>query len=284
MDRELLFLVLLLVFAGPLAWISGAVSPRVPLHASGRMSERLRWRALWRPVLPPCAALAALSGWVVEEPEQAESVHHAYLAIAVPVAFVWLRAAGRAVLALVCARRAQGPAVVVGVLGPTVRVDVAFLRQLDGDERGAVIAHEEAHARRRDPLRIWLAQIVSDLQWPMPGARIRYAEWQAALELARDEEARLEGADGAALASAVLKSLRRKPRVEGAIATLGGSEADLIERLRRNLEAHVAVDSPPARSTTARSVALVATLLAAAFAVGLLGGEVVVTLMARASA
>jgi len=281
-DRELLFVVLLLVFAGPLASISGAVSPRAPLHASGRISERLRWRALWRPLLAPCAVLAALAGWVVDEPERAESVHHAYLAVAVPVALVWLRAAGRAAVALVRAWRVRGPAVVVGILTPTVRLDEAFMRELDREERAAVIAHEEAHARRRDPLRAWLAQIVSDLQWPMPGARIRWTGWRAALELARDEEARLEGADGAALASAVLKSLRLQPRAEGAFATLGSAEVDLTERLRRNLESHIEIDSPP--RWTVPGVTLVAMLLAAAFASGLLGGEVVVTLMAGAFA
>ncbi|MGH8257493.1 MAG: hypothetical protein ACRET0_14925, partial [Steroidobacteraceae bacterium] len=60
----------------------------------------------------------------------------------------------------------------------------------------------------RDPLRIWLAQLVTDLQWPWPAAQRRLGAWLEALELARDQEARACGIDGAELAAAVLASVR----------------------------------------------------------------------------
>lgn len=239
MDRELLLGLLLPLFAGPLGWVWGAFCPRVALHRSGRTTERVRWRALWRPAWAPAATIAALVGWAVDEPEQAESLHLACVVVGIPVALVWLRAGSRAVLALLLSGHTTGPAIAVGLLSARVRVDEAFMHGLDADEQQAVLAHEHAHARKGDPLRIWLAQIVTDLQWPMPAARARNADWRASLELARDEEARLDGADGAALASAILKSLRSAHSQPAAVATLVGAEEVLTERLRRNLDTEV---------------------------------------------
>jgi hypothetical protein len=54
---------------------------------------------------------------------------------------------------------------------------------------------------------VWVAQILTDLQWPMPGAWARFEAWRAALELARDDEARAV-ADGDDLAAAVLCAAR----------------------------------------------------------------------------
>src|SRR5204862_92527 len=74
------------------------------------------------------------------------------------------------------------------------------------DERAlhAALEHEMAHARHRDPLRLWLAQIATDLQWPLVAAQQRFTDWRNALELARDAEAceRVEGSDLAAAPAA----------------------------------------------------------------------------------
>ena len=80
-------------------------------------------------------------------------------------------------------------AATVALLRPRVVVCETFGAQLDEHALAAALAHEQAHARHRDPLRIWLAQIVTDLQWPLSGARARFEQWLFALELARDEEA-----------------------------------------------------------------------------------------------
>jgi hypothetical protein len=279
-----LFALLSLLFVGPLAWVGGALARRVPLGASGRATERLRWRAVWFPALPPALAFAALAGWAVQEPADAERVHVGYAVLAAPTAFTWARALGRAGVALVRGRRAAGPAVTVGLFAPRVSIDPRFARTLDCDELVAVRAHEEAHARRCDPLRVWLAQIATDLQWPLPGAAARYVEWRAALELARDEEARLAGADGGALASAIVKALRMRAWAASPHAALVFRAEDVTERVRRNLTRRVPPDTDAPRAGVAPHAAFRVVLLAAAFGAGLLGGESVVTLLAGASA
>jgi Zn-dependent protease with chaperone function len=62
---------------------------------------------------------------------------------------------------------------------------------LDDAELAAVLAHAAAHARHRDPLRLWLAQLVTDAQWPAVAASARFHRWRAAVEIARDAAARV---------------------------------------------------------------------------------------------
>ena len=79
-----------------------------------------------------------------------------------------------------------------------------------------------------------MAQLGSDFLWPWPTAYRRFLCWRRALELARDEEARLSGVAGPDLAAAILAALRYSR--EGAslsAATLGGDEAFVEERIGR---------------------------------------------------
>jgi hypothetical protein len=101
----------------------------------------------------------------------------------------------------------------------------------------AAFAHERVHVRHRDPLRVWLAQIATDLQWPSPTARRRFEHWLTSLELARDEEARLDGAPGEDLAAAVVAVARMPWRqLDAAIVGLTGAETSLASRVHRLLE------------------------------------------------
>jgi hypothetical protein len=77
-----------------------------------------------------------------------------------------------------------------------VVVSPALAEVLDPAALRAVHEHESAHARHHDPLRIWLAELAADLQWPSPSARARLQSWPETLELARDDEARERGAQG----------------------------------------------------------------------------------------
>lgn len=86
-----------------------------------------------------------------------------------------------------------------GLWRPRVVITTGALHALSRAELGAVLAHEHAHARRRDALRIMLIRAVADALFFCPGAR-QLAERSAALaELAADE-----AADTSALASAML--------------------------------------------------------------------------------
>ena len=70
--------------------------------------------------------------------------------------------------------RERPTAVTVGLVRPRVRIDERLRDAVPAPSLAAVQAHEEAHARHRDPLRIWLAQTITDLQWPGRHARAPY--------------------------------------------------------------------------------------------------------------
>lgn len=87
----------------------------------------------------------------------------------------------------------------VGLLRPKVYLTAGAIAELDADERDAVVAHEQAHARRRDPLRLLLTRATADALFFCPGAR-QLAERAGDLaELDADASA-----DQRALASAML--------------------------------------------------------------------------------
>jgi hypothetical protein len=237
MNRDLVLSAIVLIVCGALAWLPGLV-PAVGLTiTSSAARERAGWRRLWLPLLPAATALALFVGWALQEPSQTdELLSPATVALALPLGIVWLRAALRAIRALL--DRGDGlPAAVLGLLRPRIVIDPVFSASLDEAAREAVIAHERAHARHRDPLRIWLAQIVTDLQWPFAAPRDRFDHWLEALELARDDEARHTGVRGEDLASALVSAARipRGPRL-GALALLETSAAALAARIDRLLQ------------------------------------------------
>ncbi len=86
------------------------------------------------------------------------------------VALLVARATIRAVWSLIAAQRDQGTAT-VGLLRPRTRFLPHLAKWLDERQIEAALEHERAHARHRDPLRIWLAQLATDLQWPWPQAQ-----------------------------------------------------------------------------------------------------------------
>jgi hypothetical protein len=135
--------------------------------------------------------------------------HVGWLIFIAPLPFVIVagRAVVRAAWSLWQSPREYGIAT-VGLLRPHVIFAPALAKSLDERAIEAALAHERAHMRHRDPLRIWLAQFVTDLQWPWGAARRRFADWLTALQCARDDEARAAGVEGADLAAAVLASLR----------------------------------------------------------------------------
>jgi beta-lactamase regulating signal transducer with metallopeptidase domain len=163
----------------------------------------------------------------------------------------------------------------VGLLRPTAIVSPQLIAVLDRRALAAVRAHEEAHARHRDPLRIWVAQLVTDLQWPSPAAAVRLRRWLEALELARDEEARRAGIAGVDLATAILAAARvsagRARR--SAIAPLGGEAEALAERIGRLLTPLPQVE--PVSESRGQLILLGASVVAA-LVVGALCGETAV--------
>ena len=233
MDRELVLAGLTLTIVGLTLFAGGVWSRRVTPPCSARQWERTLWRALWRPVIPAVLMVSILVGWAIMEPAQSdERLPSSVLVVSGVFIALWLRAAIRAIVAL----REHTPHVAgtVGLWRARVVLSEALTARLDPEALDAVRAHEAAHVRHRDPLRIWLAQLVTDLQWPWPAAQDRFAQWRHVLELARDEEARLSGTDGADLAAAVLFAARLHTSCSAG-ATLIDGQIGLEARITRLL-------------------------------------------------
>jgi hypothetical protein len=239
-NRDLVLATMVLVLCGAGAWLASWVpaagEPRDRRALSGRQLEARAWRRIWLTLVPAGIALATMFGWALQEPGVTDERLLPTAIVAVtPIALLWLRCALRACLA-VRVPREMPPIVTVGLWRPRVVVAADLHDTLDPDALAAALAHERVHVRHRDPLRIWLAQVVTDLQWPSPAARHRFDHWLAALELARDEEARLAGAAGDDLAAAIVTVARMPWRpFAGAMAGLTQAETSLVSRVDRLL-------------------------------------------------
>jgi beta-lactamase regulating signal transducer with metallopeptidase domain len=189
---------------------------------------------LWRPLLPSGAWLAFLLGWALREPDNAEGLPRDGQILTLIAGLVALRVVWRAgQAAQVRSRPLLG---VIGLFRPEIHVEPVAEAALDPSARVAAIAHEDAHVRHQDPLRIWLALLATDLQLGVPASRTRFRSWRHALELARDEEARESGVSGPELAVAILAITRLDHGFSApAAATLGGDAALLQDRIARLL-------------------------------------------------
>ena len=195
---------------------------------------------------------------------------------AIPFAALFARVVVRAIRALHSVDR-DLPAATVGLFSPRVLISSQFAAAVDPRALEAAREHENAHARHRDPLRLWLAQIATDLQWPWSPARARFEAWTEALEFARDEEARARNIEGADLAAAVLVAVRMYPgSARSLAASMTGDARALKERIAR-LMAPPMSDIRPKRER-----ATIAILVGGLFCVVVLGatfGEPVVSTM-----
>jgi hypothetical protein len=249
-----------------------------------RNLERLRWRHIWLPLVPALIVAAWLCGWALAEPDPTpEKASMLLIFASVPFVLLFVRAAIRAVWSLV---REEGDVVTatVGLLRPWILFSPYLAKALDDRTIEAAIAHERAHARHRDPLRIWLAQLATDLQWPWPQAQKRFRLWILALELARDEEARASGVNGSDLATAILTSARLgRQAILPANAALISDPSTLKERISRLLEP--LLPDPPRRHTVTWTAVFVISILLGAIGFGLeFGEQIVCTLLLRLSA
>src|SRR5216683_1261847 len=167
----------------------------------------------------------------------------------------------------------------VGLLRPWVLFSPYLAKTLDERTIEAALAHERAHARHRDPLRIWLAQLATDLQWAWPQAHKRFRLWIVALELARDEEARASGVDGSDLATAVLASARlSRQAILPANAALISDPSTFRERISRLLEP-LPLEQSPTHTMTWTAVVVIPILLGTIGLGSVFGEQIVRTLL-----
>jgi Zn-dependent protease with chaperone function len=135
-------------------------------------------------------------------------------------------------------RGTDATAFCTGVLRPRVYITTGALTSLAPTEVGAVLAHEAAHARRRDPLRRLLACATADVCFYLPLARWWSRQQNEKTELS---------ADRSAIAHA------GRPALAGALLTAAGPNTALTTGFDGATNARIAQllgDDPPARRPT----------------------------------
>ena len=270
-ERESLLGVLIIFLGGVTLQFFAAWpwSNRKPLGS--RQSERLQWLALWGPAAPTAIVASWLCGWALSQPDPVHDPVGPFIFIAgVPFGVVAIRAIARAAWSLARPPGDCGVAT-VGLFKPYVVFAPQLARRLDDRAIEAALAHEYAHVRHRDPLRIWVAQFATDVQWPWSSAQRRFTNWLAALELARDDEARAAGVDGEDLAAALIGSLRFQC---GKSCTVGVGligQPDFVQaRIARLLQP---LPDAPRDSSRIAIPALLVLVLVLAMALGISSGE-----------
>lgn len=73
-----------------------------------------------------------------------------------------------------------------GYIRPTVVVSTGLLQDASDDALQAILFHEAAHVRRRDPLRLSVGRVAAAAMWPFPVVRALVAHAETASEVAAD--------------------------------------------------------------------------------------------------
>jgi len=250
MEREALLLILGSALFGLVVWLAAVLASKMTAHCAE--TERSAWWCLVSPVLIGLMVVSFLIGWALQEPDPADEWARS---ITFVVAGAMLVIAGRSLLrAWLTAHRRGYDELAIGTVG-LLRSQVVISPDFAGSARpevlAAALAHEAAHMHARDPLRIWLAQLLADLQWPIAGTQERLQRWLVSLELRRDDEALATGADPSALAEAILLAARQTaPTAAVQGAQVMGDGAGISHRVRRLLSRDI--QPPPGHTTTFR--------------------------------
>lgn len=124
-------------------------------------------------------------------------------------------------------------AVTAGLWRPYVVVSRELVATLSGPELRAVLAHEHAHARRRDPLRLLLGRVLAAHLWFLPLATDIRGRARRGYELSADRHA-ANRCGRAALASALLRVV--SPPAGQALALAPFAEPAFLEARVTQLE------------------------------------------------
>lgn len=107
----------------------------------------------------------------------------------------------------VCVVKADEPyAFTHRLVGPRVVLGAALVRSLEDDELAAVLAHEAAHVRSRDPLKVLVTRVLVARAFYLPALRHLASRFVAGRELAADRQA-VRHCGERALAGALMRTL-----------------------------------------------------------------------------
>ena len=141
------------------------------------------------------------------------------------------------------------PAFTAGWLRPRVYIARELAAHLTAGELAAVLAHEAAHAERRDPLRLSLLRFLTHTLFWIPALRPLADDVADEAEILADDRA----ARGRplVLASAILNLARWSQPRRALGGTAGFDDRDLVERRVRRLAGE---ETPPTSRLTRRSL------------------------------
>lgn len=159
------------------------------------------------------------------------------------------------------------PAFTAGWIRPRIYVAAKLRDTLTENELVAVLAHEQAHLERRDPLRLSALRFLACMLFYVPALRRLADDLADEAEIMADDAATTwSGVDPLALASAILKLAQFQPMARR-VAVVGFHRDGLLERRIRRL-----AGEEPAIAThvTRRSIVGAGSLLAAVWVSGLM--------------
>ncbi len=143
--------------------------------------------------------------------------------------------AGLPVTLLVADLGGRPAAFTVGLLRLRIAVSPAVVDALTDTELDALLLHEAAHARRRDPLRLIVAGFCRDLLFFLPVSHVLFALVREAQEHAADDTA-AERAGPLEVAAALIAFLRVAGRHAAPRAVAAAAGANPEARIRRLLD------------------------------------------------
>lgn len=153
-------------------------------------------------------------------------------------------------------------ALTAGLFTPRIFVTSALVRDLDTTSTAAMLAHEAAHVRRRDPLRKLVGELFSAFHFPGV-RRMLLADLSLACEESCDESAAREIGDRADVAAALVALGRLIERAPERPSLVGAAFGDAnIETRVRSLLSSPKVDPPmPNRAVWVGATALAAAVV-----------------------
>jgi Zn-dependent protease with chaperone function len=169
---------------------------------------------------------------------------------------------------LVVVHGLPNPAFTAGLFRPRIYVSSDLETCLTQVELDCVIAHEGAHVRRRDPLRLSIYRFLSCLLFWMPGLKGLAADISDEAEIEADNVAARR--DPLALASAILKLASASHPVSSKTAIAGFNHPDLLDRRIRRL---VGEDTPLPTRVGRRSLVFASLALVLVLSSGVAAAE-----------
>ena len=167
------------------------------------------------------------------------------------------------------------PAFTAGFWRPQVFVMASLAEVLDTPQLDSVLAHELAHVRRRDPLRLSLLRFLACTLFYIPALRRLADDLTDEAEIDADDRAASRGS-ALILASAILalaewgvahRPIGAVPLPFGAVGFQGFQRVDLLERRVRRLAGE---DAEVGTHVTRRSLAAAGAVLVAVFVSGMM--------------